>query len=458
MTTHRIKRGLDLPIDGQPLQDVVSGPRLASVAITAADFIGMKPRMSVAVGDTVKRGETLFEDRSAPGVLYTAPAAGTIKAIHRGERRVLRSVVIDLSESERNQTPGADECQRFEAFSGRPVEEMNGDDVESLLLESGLWTALRQRPFSKVPAPGSRPGAIFVNAMDTHPLAPDMDVVLTEAQDDLDRGLSALKLLSEGKTYLCRKSSSFIKTQVNDIHLADFSGPHPAGTSGVHIHTLYPVNRQRCAWHIGAQDVVAIGKLFATGELCVTRVVALAGSRVRAPKLVRTRLGANINQLLEGRLHDGPCRIISGSVLSGRAAQEEEMAYLGRYHQQVSVIPEDKDRHFVGWLKPGMKTFSVLPIFLSKLFGPKSYSFTTTTHGSPRAIVPFESYDKVMPFDIITASMLRALSAQDTEWAEQLGVLELDEEDLSLCTFVCPGKGNYAPLLRQTLNQIEGEG
>lgn len=465
MPLHTIRKGLDLPLLGAPTQQIDAQPaRVTRVAIVADDYPGMKPRMLVGEGDPVKRGQALFEDRKNPGVLYTAPAAGRVIGVHRGAKRALLSVVVHLTESEQNGTPTAAEVTRFGSFKGAAPAALSREDVVNLLVESGMWTALRKRPFSKVPEPGTVPFALFVNAMDTNPLAADPELIVKERKVDFDVGLAALAKLTSGETHLCVSGQSSIPDGLSTkVTVQKFQGPHPAGTTGLHIHTVAPVSRKRECWSIGYQDVLAIGQLFLSGELDVRRVVAIGGPPLTSPRLVRARLGAALDEIVrpeELSAGFGPSdyRLISGSVLSGKRAVDHIFGFLGRYHVQVSVVREGGEREFLGWLKPGGDKFSVSSAFTSKLASARKFDLTTTTNGSPRAIVPIGMYEKVMPMDILPTFLLRAIVVGDVEQAEKLGVLELDEEDVALCTFVCPGKTNYGPILRKNLDTIEYDG
>lgn len=461
MSIHKFKKGLDLPIAGKPTQQIFDGPPVSRVAVMADDFPGMRPGFEVEVGDHVRRGQVLFRDRKRGEVPHTAPGAGTLVAINRGPRRALLSVVIELSESERERRPGDDDFQPFESYAGGDPDALGPDQIRALLLESGLWTALRGRPFSKVPLPDAEPPhAIFVTAADTHPLAADPEVALGGQRDDFDLGLRVLSKLTEGTTYLCVSKGSGIPQGLRaQVQVEEFSGPHPSGTAGLHIHTLAPVSRARTVWWIGYQDVASVGRLFGTGRLDLDRVVAIGGPPLAKPRLVRTRAGAATHDLLadeEAAL--GDVRYISGSVLSGKKAMGEVYGFIGRYDNQVSVVEEGREREFLGWLSPGKSKFSILPIYLSGVFRPKEMSFNTSTNGSERAIVPIGMYESVMPFDMVTTYLLRALAVGDVETAEELGCLELDEEDLALCTFVDSGKNDFGPILRKNLEIIEREG
>jgi len=448
----KIRRGLDLPITGAPRQVIEEGPTVRSVAVIGFDYHGMKPTMEVKVGDKVKLGQLLFTDKKTEGVRYTAPASGTVSAINRGHQRVLQSVVIDVE---------GNDSESFTSYSASDLASLDRQKVIDNLVNSGLWTSLRTRPYSKVPALDSKPENIFVSAMDSNPLAADVALVIAEKTDAFINGLTVLSRLTEGKLFLGHdpKSKDLVQSAANvsGVVCKSFSGLHPAGNVGTHIHFLAPVSAKRQAWSLNYQDVIAIGELFINGQLNVDRVISLAGPQVENPRLVRTRIGANLTELTAGQLKPGENRLISGSVFGGRNSYGP-VAFLGRYHSQVSVLLEGKERPFLHYLQPGVSRFSVKNIYISKLFSGKKFSFTTSTNGSERAMVPVEAYEKVMPLDILPTQLLRSLIVGDTDTAQKLGCLELDEEDLALCTFVCPGKYEYGPILRDNLTRIEKEG
>ncbi|GGY33884.1 Na(+)-translocating NADH-quinone reductase subunit A [Bacterioplanes sanyensis] len=441
-----IKKGLDLPITGSPEQAIYDGPAISEVAVLGPDYVGMKPTMEVQVGDRVKKGQVLFTDKKTDGVQYTAPAAGVINAVNRGERRRFLSVVIGVE---------GDEEITFDSYSAEQLSSLTAEQVENNLVKSGLWTALRTRPFSRTPALSSRPQAIFVNAMDTNPLAGDPALVINEQREAFANGLKVLKPLTEGTLYVCKAPGADIPTAGVE-QTEEFAGPHPAGLSGTHIHHLHPVSETRTVWTVGYQDVIAIGHLFTTGRLYSQRVVSLAGPQVSKPRLVRVPEGASLAELTAGELVDGENRIISGSVFGGRTAAGPE-AFLGRFHNQVSVLREGRDRPMLHYLRAGNERFSVMPIYISKLMN-KLFPFSTSANGSERAMVPIGAYEKIMPLDMLPTQLLRALIVEDMETAIALGALELEEEDLALCSFVCPGKYEYGPILRKNLTRIEAEG
>ncbi|WP_394176496.1 Na(+)-translocating NADH-quinone reductase subunit A [Thalassotalea litorea] len=442
-----IKKGLDVPVNGAPQQVISDGPAIKTVATLGEEFVGMRPTMYVRVGDRVKKGQALFEDKKNPGVKFTASAAGVVKEINRGEKRVLQSVVIEVE---------GDEEETFTAFSVDQLSSLSREDVETNLVNSGLWAALRTRPFSKIPALGSEPVAIFVSAMDTNPLAADPAVIINEQAEDFKYGLQVLARLTAGKVFVSKAPGANIPVS-DSVDVNEFSGKHPAGLVGTHIHHLCPASADKVVWHLGYQDVIAYGQLFTTGKLNSERVIAVAGPAVKEPRLVRTVLGASTEELTAGQLKDGEVRVVSGSLLNGTHAKAVH-AYLGRYHVQVSALLEGREKEFIGYMYPGPNKFSVTRAYMSHFFRNKVFNMTTTTNGSARAMVPIGNYERVMPLDILPTLLLRDLCAGDTDGAQSLGALELDEEDLALCTFVCPGKTDYGVLLRDCLTTIEKEG
>lgn len=446
--TIKVRRGLDLPITGRPRQVVADGPRIRRAALLGEDYIGMKPTMEVNVGDSVRRGQLLFTDKKTEGVRYTSPACGRVAEINRGEKRRFLSIVIEID---------GDDSVGFNSHSAADLAGLTDPAIREQLVESGLWTLFRTRPFSKVPAPASSPASLFITAMDTHPLAPDPVVVIEERAEDWKNGLAVLARLDVPTIHLCTGTRRVPGGDERRITQATFEGPHPAGLPGTHIHFLDPVHRDKVAWTIGYQDVIAIGEHFRTGRYPVDRIVAVGGPSVTEPRLVRTVVGASVEDLTRDRLEPGNHRTITGSVLGGRTA-EGVTAYLGRYHNQVSVLPEGDEREFLGWQGPGFDKFSITKIFASAGMPGRRFDMTTSTGGSKRSMVPIGMYETVMPLDILPTFLLRALITGDTDEAQKLGALELDEEDLALCTFVCPGKYEYGPMLRENLTLIEKEG
>lgn len=451
----KIKKGLDLPITGEPTQTIHDdGASVGSVALLGADFNGLKPSMQVSEGDRVKLGDVLFTDKQYPDVKFTSPGCGIVKAIHRGERRVLQSVVIELD---------GNDSVSFAAYGEDALTSLEPGQIRQTLLDSGLWTLLRTRPYSKVPDPATTPHSLFITAMDTSPLAADPVPVIKARGNDFANGLTVLSRLTQGTVYVCKAPEADIPASTEGaINVVEFDGPHPAGLPGTHIHHLDPVSASKTVWYLDYQAVMAIGSLFTTGQINVERVVSLAGPIVDRPRLIKTRMGARLSELARGQsAADKEARVISGSVLHGRNA-EEWSDYLGYFHNQISIIEEGRQREFMGWVMPDAecRKYSFLNVLLSGLPRERgrTFAFTSTKYGSPRAIVPIGVYEDVVPLDILPTQLLRYLIVGDTDMAQALGCLELDEEDLSLCTFVDPGKHDFAAVLRQNLTQIEKEG
>lgn len=447
-----ISRGLDIPLAGEPEQSVYPATPVSQVALVGPDYAGLKPRLQVAVGDKVGPLQALFVDKRDPAVQYCAPGRGTVVAVNRGARRVLQSVVVEL------ESPDAEEPV-FDAVGEEQIYRSLREEIVERLLHSGLWTAFRTRPFSQVPHSASSPKAIFVTAIDTRPLAADPMVAVRAGAEAFACGLHVMSRLTRGTVNLCTAPKWDIPLpDVDGLRVVHFSGPHPAGLAGTHIHYLYPVNQERVVWHISYQDVIAIGRLFGAGVIDYKRTIALSGASVARPRLVETRLGASITDLMEEEIPEpDSCRVISGSVLAGRSASTG-VAYLGRYHDQVSVIEEGGSKRFMGWTDVLPHRYSAARTFKRKTGHRFRFALPTSQNGRFTGMVPMRAWEKVMPLDILPSPLFRALLVTDTDQSQALGCLELDEEDLSLCTFVCPAKIDYSLFLRLNLNQIQREG
>jgi len=436
----RIRRGLDLPIDGAPVQDpsgaVERGAAVRTVALLGEDAPGVRPELRVALGDRVRSGQPLWVDRRRPELCFVAPGAGVVKSIERGERRRLAAVVIALE---------GDEEEAFEPVAPGALASLPRERLEALLLRSGLWTTLRTRPFGRIPDPGTAPRSLFVTALATDPLAPRVGPLLAAEAEAFARGLTALTRLTDGPVHVCARPGEgpALAGVPERVVPAFFAGPHPAGLAGTHIHLLDPAGPGREVWHVGWADVVAIGRLLATGRLPTERVVAVGGPSVLRPRLVRTRLGASTEELLRGELRGGPCRVISGSVLSGRHAVGSR-GFLGRLHTQVCVLPE-------GAAPPPQGPFARL----GGLVGAGGRAWTTALGGTRGAFYPLERLESVFPLDVPLLPLLRALAVGDVDAVHALGGLELAEEDLALVSYRCPGKIDWGARLRAALLELE---
>ncbi len=442
-----LNKGLDLPIKGAPEQQIHDGRPVGTVAVLGADYLGLKPRLHVAEGDVVSAGSPVFAHKDTPDAVIVSPVAGKVKAINRGHRRVLIGVTIEVEDG-----------------IAEPIDFSNTGDAETQdglaerICAAGLWTSFRTRPYSKIPDPATRPSAIYVTAMDTEPLAPSAAMVIGEAEEAFVKGLEAVARLGDCTTYLCSEIGAGVPGDgIDRVESVEFSGPHPAGLPGTHMHFLEPPSAAREVWTIWYQDVIAIGRLLLTGRLDAQRVIALSGPLCSNPRLIRTVMGASMEDLIEGEIDTSvPARVISGSVLSGRAG-EGPSAYLGRYARQITVIEEDHKQIPMGWIRPMADKFAFQPV-LGSAFSKKLYALTSNLNGGRRAMVPIGTFEELMPQDFLPTQLLRALLVMDTDQAQALGALELDEEDLGLVGFACPAKYEYGIALRDCLTKIEKEG
>jgi Na+-transporting NADH:ubiquinone oxidoreductase subunit A len=346
---------------------------------------------------------------------------------------------------------------KFQNYKSKSTADYSADEARKLLLESGTWSFLRTRPFSKTPAVDSTPSSIFITAIDTQPLAADPEVIIAESHDDFRAGVEAVSRLGAKVFVVTAKKTAVNVYGIHNVKHEQVAGPHPAGNVGTHIHFLDPVSANKTVWHLNYQDVIAIGHLFKTGNLMSDKVIAITGPCAKSPRLIKTLRGANLADVIADESTEATVRVISGSVLGGRTAMGSAN-YLGQFHHQVSLVKEGHHREFMGWQSPGLDKYSLKSVFLSRLIPGKKFDFDTSTNGSHRSIVPIGSFEQVMPLDILPTQLLRYLMVKNTDMAVNLGALELDEEDLALCTFVDPCKNEYGPALRENLVKIQKEG
>ncbi|SHH46725.1 Na(+)-translocating NADH-quinone reductase subunit A [Cognatishimia maritima] len=445
MQIFSLKKGLNVPVLGQPQGGISDAPKVGTVALLGADYIGLKPRLAVNEGDVVGAGAPIFAHKDTPDVMVTSPVSGRVKAINRGARRVLVSVEIEVDESA---APAIDFSNVGDVSTAEGLTER--------LCAAGLWTSFRTRPYSKVPNPETRPAALYVTAMDSEPLSGDAAEIIAQDAEAFAAGLAAIAKLSDGKTYLCQEAGADVPT-VDGVEAVGFSGPHPAGLAGTHMHFLEPPSAAKLVWTIGFHDVISIGKLLQTGHYDASRVIAISGPLCANPRLVRTVAGASMVDLTAGDITgEAPVRMISGSILSGRMG-EGETAYLGRYARQITLIEEDAKQIPMGWIRPMPSKYAFQPV-LGSAFSKKLYALTSNLNGGRRAMVPIGTFEELMPQDFLPTQLLRAMLVMDTDQAQALGALELDEEDLGLVGFACPAKYEYGIALRDCLTKIEKEG
>ncbi len=448
MAHFKIRKGYAVPITGEPKQEIVDAPRPPFVGVCPTEFPGVKPRLAVSVDDRVKVGTPLFAHKKLTELQFVSPASGKVTAINYGPRRVIEEIIIA--------TDNDYEHEAFPSFSLAEIRALDRDALVEGLMKGGMWPLLRQRPFGKIPLSTEAPKAIFVNAMNTAPLANDPNFSLDGKGEAFEAGVAALSRLS-GKTYVCARGdrANAMFTQSQDAECHQFSGKHPAGLVGTHITKLNPLNKGERVWHLNARDAVAVGEFLLGGRYPVERVVAVAGPGCKEPRYVRTQLGVKIKDLVGDNVKEGEQRFVSGDALSGAARPAD--GFLGFYDDLATILPEGRDQDFLGWMSPGAGKPSISRVFLSALFN-KKYDLTTNLNGSPRAIVQSGIWDGLVALDVYPEFLIKATIAQDIDQMERLGILECAPEDFALCTYACPSKTEASKIIAEGLELMEKEG
>ncbi len=443
MSKHfKFKRGLDIRLKGAAEAVLKDAPVSGTVALKPTDFFGLVPKLSVKADAQVKAGDALFFDKYHPEILFTSPVSGTVKAINRGERRKILEIVIEPN--------GKNE---FRAFPVVDPLTRSREEIIRLLLESGIWPNIIQRPYGILANPSITPKHIFISGFDSAPLAPDYEFIFKNDQAALQTGINALSKLTDGSVYLgiSPKQANGIFASLKNVTVNTFEGPHPAGNVGVHIHHVSPLFKGDTIWTVSPQAVVFIGRLFKEGKLNVTKIITLAGSEVKKPQYYKTIVGAELTNLLSNttkkETHE---RYISGNVLTGTKIDPDD--YLGFFDQMITVIPEGDEYEPLGWALPGKDKFSASKTFLSALFPQKEYVLTANIHGGERAFVLTGQYEQFLPMDLLPVYLLKAVLTNDIDRMEQLGIYEVIEEDLALCEFADTSKIKVQEILREGLN------
>ncbi len=438
----KLRKGLNIKLKGSAEKVLETLPVPATIALKPTDFPGLTPKLSVKADHEVKAGDALFYDKYHPEIVFTAPVGGKVVSINRGERRKILEVVIET-----NANAGTVE------FKKAVPETLGGDEIKEYLLKSGLWPFIKRRPYGIIASPDEKPQAIFISTFDTAPLAPDYNFVMENQMGTFQTGINALKKLTDGKIYLgVNENSSFIS--VKNVEINQFSGPHPAGNVGIQIHHIKPINKGDVVWTINVQDVLFIGRLFETGKVDFSRIVAFAGSEIEKPKYYKTILGAPVSFAVNDKLikADYKQRIISGNVLTGTRVKPE--TYLGFYDSLITAIPEGDEYEFLGWADLGVKKFSASKTFLASLLPKKEYKMNANMHGGERAFVMTGQYDKLVPMNIFPVFLLKAIIVNDLDKMEQLGIYEVIEEDFALCEYACTSKITVQDIIRTGINTM----
>jgi Na+-transporting NADH:ubiquinone oxidoreductase subunit A len=448
----RIKKGHDLKLAGNPSEIMETINVGSLIKLHPSDFPGVKPKLLVKIGDTLKKGQAVFTDKNNIDVLFTTPAAGSVEDIQFGERRRIESITIRVAEN--------DEVVSFEPYSLEQISTLDSAKVTEILCKSGLWPSLRRRPFSKIAIPNTFPKSIFISTMSTAPFAADIEVVLEQTkQEIIQAGIDALKFLTNGSINMVspQNLSNTKLTDLNNVQQHTYSGPHPAGNIGVHVSQIDPIkNKEDSIWYISIQDLISIGKLFLTGKVDYRKIITVAGSAVSEKQHYSVNRGTLISQILSNNKVEVDARIISGDILTGSISYMDNS--IGFYHESITVIPNVPNRVFMGWIAPGFSKYSLSNTFLSKLLPKREKVFTTSMNGSKRAILPIGAIEKVMPLNILPTMLIKSIIANDIETMEQLGIYECDPEDFTLCSFSDASKMDITGIIQDGLDFAEAEG
>jgi Na+-transporting NADH:ubiquinone oxidoreductase subunit A len=446
----KIKKGFNVKVLGKPSTDLEEYVNQQIFAVYPSEFEGLKPRLKVKEGDSVKRGEVLFENKKNEKMLFRSPACGTIKAVNLGARRAPIEILIEPAAQEESQT--------FETYSRDAIGQLSRDQVVDHLLNTGLWPLIKQRPFSKIADPEAAPKAVFINAASSAPFEADFSVILKGDEETFQTGINALAKLTDGKVHLCKTAGADVP-DFGNAESHTFSGPHPAGNTSVHINRISPIQPTDTVYTIAAQDVILIGKLMLTGELPRTKVVAIGGPAIKPEfrKHYRVQVGGTLQPLFEKAIEGNEVRVISGNVLCGDIVKPDTSARY--YGSEFFVLEEDRSRHLMGWTMPGLFQYSSHRVNLSSVLGlTHEWKLGTSLHGSHRAMVVTGWMDKYQPLNIMTDYLVRAALAHDTDEMIQLGILETDPEDFALAAFVDPHKTDVCGIIKKGLQEIEEEG
>lgn len=443
----KIRKGLDIKLQGEAEKVFIDVPFSETFVIKPPDFVNIRPKLLVNIGDRVKAGTSLFYDKDNENVLFASPVSGEVIEINRGAKRKILEIKIL-----------ADKEISYEPFKKSDPNELSREKIIDTMLKSGVWPLIRQRPFSIIANPADNPKAIFISAFDTNPLAPDNDFVLHRKGEVFQAGLDAVAKLTSGKVHLNIKANtvtSRVFTNAKGVQINKISGPHPAGNIGIQIHHIDPINKGDTVWYLYPQDVLIIGKLFTEGRFNASRIVVLTGSEVKKPRYYKTMIGASIKSIVNDNVKEDKPRYICGNVLSGTKIPAD--GYIGFYDTQITVIPEGDEEEFLGWLAPGLNKFSMSRTFLTWLLAGKEYRLNTNLNGDERAYVVTGEYEKVLPMDIYPIHLIKSIMIGDVEQMENLGIYEVSEEDFALCEFVCTSKINVQQIIREGLDLVKRE-
>ncbi|MGB0881799.1 MAG: Na(+)-translocating NADH-quinone reductase subunit A [Vicingaceae bacterium] len=443
----KIRKGVNIKLKGGAEKLYADAVSTSDVVLKPADFPGLTPKLSVKVGAKVKAGSPIFYNKENDRILFTSPISGEVIEINRGEKRRILEVKVK-----------ADGANTYETFKQGDPSTMSKEDVLDNMLKSGVWPFIRQRPFDVVANPMDTPKAIHVTAFDSAPLAPDYGFIAHGEGAVLQAGLDALAKLTEGKVHLNitgNTNADEAFTSAKNVQINKVSGPHPAGNVGVQLHHIDPVNKGEVVWTLNALDVLTIGRLFTTGKFDASRAIVVSGSKISAPKYVKTVLGANVSDILKGNLEDD-ARVISGNPLTGTEIKVD--GHLGFYNYQITAIPAGGQNRMFGWLPfIGFTGRSLSRTSLSFLSPNKERDLDANMNGEERAFVMVGEYEKVFPMDIFPVQLVKSMITKDIDLMENLGVYEVAPEDFALCEFACTSKIETQKIVREALDLVRKE-
>ncbi|MAV64072.1 MAG: NADH:ubiquinone reductase (Na(+)-transporting) subunit A [Candidatus Marinimicrobia bacterium] len=445
MSVYNLLKGHNLKLKGNPSKDIVDISGGEFYCVHPCDYKGMKPKLLVKKGDKVKKGTPLFFDKTKDSVKIVSPVSGSVDDIVFGKRRVVEKINIKKAGND------------SELLTKHDVG-LDKSKFKKFLLDSGLWSYFRQRPFSKVPDPDVVPRAIFLSMHQTAPFSLDLEHVFENNKNEILEGLNLLSSLTDGKVFLSLKKGStfFDEFDLEGLNINYFAGPHPSGNIGVQIHHIEPISSSTdLVYYLSIQDLVSIVKTFKSGAYDFKKIISCGGSGLKKPSYYRVNRGFQIKDIV-GELDNEKYRILSGDVLSGSVSKSDDS--LNSFDEVLTVIPELIEREFVGWALPGFKKYSLSNTFLSSAVGLNETDLNTGLNGSIRAIIPFGRWEKMLPMDIYPDFLVKSILCQDIEEMEKLGIYECDPEDFALCAFSCQSKIEVSRIIEEGLIFIEAEG
>ena len=448
MGVFKLKKGYDIALQGSAERRLEKASKTTAVAVQPIDFRGLRPGMKVEAGDSVNQGSILFVDKQRPEILFRSPATGTVREVVRGERRVIQRIIIDVA---------GDSAEKFKSYTADQVNAFSTSQAKEVLLNSGLWPVLRQRPFSKIADIDASPKAIFISAVNSAPLEAESDMLLDGLEKQFQLGIQFITKLTEGKIHLsvAAKTKSFF-SKIKGVELHEFSGPHPTGNVGVQIHHIDRILAGEKVWYLSPRHIAQIGSFLSGGEYPSSKTYALTGSELEKCYYVKGTEGALVSDLVSSKIDNNTQRVISGNVLTG--AKSAAQGFVGFYDNMITIVPELEGRRFFGWLRLGLNANSFWPMFLSKLTPKKKLAPTTDMNGEERAFVSTGEYEKVVPMDVLPVHLCKAILVDDIELMEQLGIYEVAAEDLALCSYICPSKIEFGDIIQKGIEAMEKEG